>query len=242
MNWASLNVKGAGGLGKASLVRSLLKENNISFLALQETQMCNLTEARIRKFWDGSTMEYIKFDASGRSGGIVSIWNPGLFKKDMEMVDRNFIMVRGELIGAGIEISVINVYAQSTGTERRRLWNSLLSILDELQGLCLLIRDFNEVRVPEDRWNSNFDSNNALHFNNFIGSAGLLEYPMSGRSWLDIPGLEEVVKKGLGCHGNERFKDQLLGCKLKGVKDEAKNGEKHAKRPKKKNSLKRSIK
>ncbi|XP_035838005.1 uncharacterized protein LOC118485705 [Helianthus annuus] len=146
--------------------------------------------------------------------------------------------------------------------------------------------DFNEVCVPEDRCNSVFDSNNASHFNNFIGAAGLLEYPMAGRrftflsgdgkkmskinralvnnefiskwpnatfralertlsdhspiilatettdfgpisfrffnSWLEIPGVEEVVKKGLTYHGNALFKDQLLGYKLKGIKEEIK--------------------
>ncbi|XP_021990310.1 uncharacterized protein LOC110886754 [Helianthus annuus] len=228
------------GAGKASLVRSLIKENNVGFLALQETQLCNMSEEKIRKFWNGSAMEYVKKDAVGRSGGILSIWNPG------------------DLIGEGLEITVVNVYAPNIGTERRRLWDRLLYVMNNIHGLCLLIGDFNEVRVPEDTLNSNFDCCNALHFNNFISTAGLLEYPMSGRRYtflsgdgkkmskidralvssefmskwpnaslralerLDISGLDEVVRTGLEYQTVGNFKDLILSSKLKAIKDEVK--------------------
>ncbi|KAJ0811025.1 putative RNA-directed DNA polymerase [Helianthus annuus] len=252
-----------------------------------------MSEAKIKKFWNGSPMEYVKMDAEGRSGGILSIWNPGLFKKNVEVLDKNFIMVKGDLIGVGVEITVINVYAPNVGMERRNLWDRLLSVTNNIQGMYLLIGDFNEVRVPEDRMNSIFDSNNAMYFNNFISTAGLLEYPMSGRkytflsgdgkkmskidrflvssefmtkwpnatlralervisdhsplilmtnesnygptpfrffnSWLEIQGVDEVVRTGLEYQTEERFKDLILGSKLKAIKEEVKKWRKNTK-------------
>ncbi|XP_022006789.1 uncharacterized protein LOC110905205 [Helianthus annuus] len=188
MNWASLNMKGAGGPGKASLVRNLIKDNNVGFISLQETQMSNMPDSKIRGFWNNSAMEYVKVDAAGRSGGLLSIWNPSLFKKNMEIVDQNFILVKGELMGENTELVVVNIYAPSSGTERRQVWDKLLDLRDSTLGMWLIIGDFNEVRVPEDRWNSNFDGNNAQHFNNFISTAGLLEYPMSGRKFTFMSG------------------------------------------------------
>ncbi|XP_022024883.1 uncharacterized protein LOC110925224 [Helianthus annuus] len=111
------------------------------------------------------------------------------------MVDQNFILVKGELFGENTELVVVNIYAPNIGTERRRVWDKLLAIRNSIQGLWLIIGDFNEVRVPEDRWNSNFDGNNALHFNNFIGTAGLLEYPMTGRKYTFMSGDGKKLSK-----------------------------------------------
>lgn len=49
--------------------------------------------------------------------------------------------------------------------------------------LWILLGDFNEVRVPEERLNSVFDQNASFVFNNFIRSAGLVEYNMGGSAY-----------------------------------------------------------
>ncbi|XP_021984890.1 uncharacterized protein LOC110880731 [Helianthus annuus] len=90
---------------------------------------------------------------------------------------------------------VVNVYAPNIYTNRRRLWDKFLSLCNSIEGIWLIIGDFNEVRVPEDRWNSVFDNNNALHFNNFIGAAGLLEYPMLGRKYTFLSGDGKKLSK-----------------------------------------------
>ncbi|KAJ0907900.1 putative RNA-directed DNA polymerase [Helianthus annuus] len=150
-------------------------------MTIQETQCREMSENMVSRFWIRSNFEYSKVNANGRSGGLLSLWNPGVFKKNMEIHDRNFLLIKGQIVGESFDLTIINIYAPNIPTERRQLWEKLLTLREAIQGMWVLIGDFNEVRVPSDRLNSVFDSNNAMCFNNFISSGGFVEYPMTGR-------------------------------------------------------------
>ncbi|XP_022040265.1 uncharacterized protein LOC110942810 [Helianthus annuus] len=183
MNFGSLNIKGAGGAGKAAGVSGLLSKFNLSFIALQETQFRNLPESKIRKFWNNSEVDFSKVDADGRSGGLLSLWNPGMFKKELEIKNQNYLLVKGKVVGDDIELVIVNVYGLTILANRRRMWDELLAIKNEIAGYWILIGDFNEVRIPKDRFNSVFDASGAMSFNNFISSGGFQEYNMGGMKY-----------------------------------------------------------
>ncbi|MFS8000275.1 putative Endonuclease/exonuclease/phosphatase superfamily [Helianthus anomalus] len=55
-----------------------------------------------------------------------------------------------------------------------------------VQGLWVLMGDFNDVRDVSERMNSEFVASNAEAFNQFILSAGLVEYNMGGGNFTYI--------------------------------------------------------
>ncbi|XP_021995414.1 uncharacterized protein LOC110892565 [Helianthus annuus] len=133
-------------------------------------------------------MEYVKVNANGRSGGLISMWSTGAFKKDMEVTNQNFILVKGKVTGEEDDMVVVNVYAPTIQSNRRQLWDELLELKQSIHGRWILLGDFNEVRYPEDRFNSQFDAGGALCFNNFIMNAGLQEYNMGGKRFTYMSG------------------------------------------------------
>ncbi|XP_021974476.1 uncharacterized protein LOC110869541 [Helianthus annuus] len=127
-------------------------------------------------------------DANGRSSGLLSIWSPGIFRKEFDIKTQNFILVKGRITGVEEDMVVVNIYASTNSSIRRQMWNELLALKESIQGKWILLGDFNEVRFPEERFNSQFDAWNALCFNNFIMNAGLQEYNMGGRKYTFMTG------------------------------------------------------
>ncbi|KAJ0434139.1 putative RNA-directed DNA polymerase [Helianthus annuus] len=165
MNYLSINLRGAGDSEKARWVRRLVTEHRVSFVAIQETQL---------------KAEMCSVDASGRSGGLVSLWNTEVLSNSSVITGTHFINVSGFLEGVNVPVHICNVYAPNNLTRRRSLWDELLKLKNNLSGIFLFIGDFNEVRHENERLNSNFDSYGAYSFNNFIRMAGLIEYKMVG--------------------------------------------------------------
>ncbi|XP_022013938.1 uncharacterized protein LOC110913414 [Helianthus annuus] len=254
MNFGSMNIKGAGGAGKAAGVREILD------------------------------FEFTKMDADGRSGGLLSMWNPRIFKKELEVKNQNFIILKGRVTGEDVDMVIVNVYGSTLKANRRRMWEELLEAKNSIHGLWLILGDFNEVRYPEERFNSQFDIGGAMSFNsfnmggmkftflsgdgtnlskidrmlvceNFTGrwlNASLLALnrdfsdhsplilttinnsfgPSPFRlfsSWFSIPGFDEAVRRGLSKSSDSRFKDEAMAIKLKAIKEELKAWRKNRK-------------
>ncbi|KAJ0700669.1 putative RNA-directed DNA polymerase [Helianthus annuus] len=169
-----MNIKGAGGAGKAAKVRGILVKYNLSFLAIQETQFRDLPLNKIRKFWDNTGFEYSKVDADGRSGGLLSLWNPCMFKKELEIKNQNFIILKGRITGEEEDLVIVNIYGSTLKSNRRRMWDELLTAKNSIDGSWIMLGDFNEVRFPEERFNSHFDISGAMYFNSFISSGDFM--------------------------------------------------------------------
>ncbi|KAJ0527046.1 putative RNA-directed DNA polymerase [Helianthus annuus] len=172
---------------KAQWVQKLVRINNVTFLCVQETQMSNLDDSFLGRFWGNFEANSVSVNARGRSGGLFSIWNPKTFVKTGVICDDSFILVSGSMAGSGNLVNVVNVYAPRDVSERRSLWNRLLAIRSQHPGLWVIIGDFNEVRYLEDRLHSKFDNRGAFLFNEFIRDAGLNEYRMGGCDFTYMP-------------------------------------------------------
>lgn len=181
MNFLSLNIRGAGGVEKPGWVRRLKKDVNAAFIAIQETQLSGSSDQFWSKFWGGSEVGCASVEAAGRSGGLCSLWDPGIFKMDAVSKGQSFILVSGFMNGVVERLNILNVYAPVNQDRRKELWPLLSDLVNSNSGLWVALGDFNEVRSEDERLNSQFDSSNAMVFNSFIREVGFLEYCMMGR-------------------------------------------------------------
>ncbi|KAD7478955.1 hypothetical protein E3N88_02091 [Mikania micrantha] len=132
----------------------------------------------IKQFWKNKQLEYDYVNAQGRSGGILSIWDPGVFTKMGVNKGDNFLHVFGSVVGIEESLNVVNVYAPQDPSTRRELWEVLLNLMGDHIGMWILMGDFNEVRYSSERLNSDFDHRRASVINDFIFRASLHEYRM----------------------------------------------------------------
>ncbi|XP_021995704.1 uncharacterized protein LOC110892874 [Helianthus annuus] len=188
MNIATTNIRGTGrsSEAKASMIRRLIKEYNVAFYAIQETQLSSISDAQISRLWNNSSVDHAIADAAGRSSGLISLWNSAIFQVNLRIIKQHFIVVGGKISGLDGDLFIVNVYAPNDECKRKQLWSELLEVREAFEGLFVFLGDFNEVRVQEDRLNSVFNPNNALAFNNFIRLAGLSEYNMGGAKFTYI--------------------------------------------------------
>ncbi|XP_076936084.1 uncharacterized protein LOC143603041 [Bidens hawaiensis] len=180
MNLLSINIRGVGESKKADWIRGLKTCNGAHFVAIQETKAIGLMLYVVNRFWGRSIYEFDSVDAFGRSGGILSIWDPSYFHKIGSLKHRRFLVTSGVIRPLNCVVSIINIYAPNDPAERKILWYELLEIRRTVPGLCVFVGDFNEVRGPDDRRNSDFVAANANAFNEFIERAELEEYQMGG--------------------------------------------------------------
>ncbi|XP_076915204.1 uncharacterized protein LOC143574479 [Bidens hawaiensis] len=181
MNFLSVNIRGAGVNGKQAWASQLKRVDGIHFVGVQETKKASISRGLIAKFWGSDDFEWAVVDAVGRSGGLVSMWNPDLFSVTHVSTNRNFILTMGSIKGIDATGCIVNVYALNDPVLRRNLWSLLVNLMGEFDGLWIFLGDFNDVRHPDERFNSVFDPNSALAFNNFISCASLEEYSMGER-------------------------------------------------------------
>ncbi|XP_022003348.1 uncharacterized protein LOC110900791 [Helianthus annuus] len=121
--------------------------------------------------------------AEGRSGGLVSLWNPSVFQMDRVLKQRHFLVVSGIMVATGERVHIANIYAPNDPISRRGLWADLIQAIDTNSGMWLLMGDFNDVRSQDEIMNSEFVELNAWHFNSFIQITDLHEYNMGGHKF-----------------------------------------------------------
>lgn len=180
MNYLSINIRGVGGDLKSKWIRELVGRNQVSFLAMQETQSSGLNEMVVKRFWGKKAFEFEVVEPDGRSGGMISIWDPSVFKKRDCVKCKNFLMVRGSIKGYNEMVSIVNIYVPQGRKDKMKVWADLKVILNGFSGMWIYLGDFNAVRSCEERKGSKFKKQCANDFNEFIESSDLHEFPMKG--------------------------------------------------------------
>ncbi|KAJ0512948.1 putative AP endonuclease 1, Endonuclease/exonuclease/phosphatase superfamily [Helianthus annuus] len=183
MNFMSLNVRGMGAIVKVGWVSGLRKDHKINFLAIQETQVDMVSHELVAKLWGNSnfSMEYV--GASGRSGGLVCIWDPLVFRVQGVTKNRNYLLLNGQMVGSNQFLNVVNVYAPHRVGDKKVVWNKITNEISTGAAQWVLLGDFNAVGALGERLNSVFNRTCAKDFNDFISDNGLVEYGMKGRRY-----------------------------------------------------------
>ncbi|GJR67006.1 RNA-directed DNA polymerase, eukaryota [Tanacetum coccineum] len=93
------------------------------------------------------------------------------------------VALYGTWIPRKIQLLIISVYAPQSYASKCQLWDFIASLINQWNGECMVMGDFNEVRCKEDRWGSTFLAQGACSFNSFISNAGLNEVQLEGYSF-----------------------------------------------------------
>lgn len=175
-------------MGKSSWVRKLKVSNEVGFIMLQETQFQSLEGVDVSRLWGSGEFEFEYVDATGRSGGLISIWNPKVFVKTSIFKSRSMLVVSGYMKHDGQKVSYVNVYCPQKLVDKRVVWDAIKAIDMDDNGYWIVAGDFNSVRDRSDRRNSKFKEADTKEFNEFLEDAGLYEYSLRGRKFTFLAG------------------------------------------------------
>ncbi|GKD04614.1 RNA-directed DNA polymerase, eukaryota, reverse transcriptase zinc-binding domain protein, partial [Tanacetum coccineum] len=152
--------------------------------------MTRLELFRLKLMWGNYVFDYACSLSRGRSGGLISIWDPNVFAKDQIWCDDRFIIVKGKWANSDEVFFMINIYGPQEPSEKMSLWNHLLDFIANHEGQYVIFGDFNEVRDESERYGTEFVRTQAQIFNSFIDDAGLFDIPLGGRkfTWMNKAG------------------------------------------------------
>lgn len=188
MNCLSVNIRGMGNEDKGKWIRDLRVANEIGFIMLQETQFTSLEGFDLGRFWGRGVFECEWVGATGRSGGLLSLWDPKRFVMSRVIKKRNYLCIFGTSRDDGKELAIINVYAPQKLRDKRLLWADLERVICFDNVYWIVAGDFNCVRDRSERRNSKFNALVSNEFNDFLDKVHLLEYALKGRKFTFITG------------------------------------------------------
>ncbi|GJU32050.1 RNA-directed DNA polymerase, eukaryota [Tanacetum coccineum] len=169
-----------GNKTKNEWIKELTNKNKINFIAIQETKMEKVSHMDVKFMWGNSNYDYVFSESVGNSGGILCIWEESIFKKSYVTISDYFVAIYGTWIPNKTKVLIVAIYAPQQPSLRRVLWDYLSLLLSRWNGEAVLMGDFNEVRIKDERRGTWFNSYNASFFNKFISSSSLVDIKMEG--------------------------------------------------------------
>ncbi|XP_022030238.1 uncharacterized protein LOC110931139 [Helianthus annuus] len=181
MNVLSWNIHDLGISSKADWIRGIHLKHEVSFMLIQETQFVSLDSVELGRFWGNTDYMFDWVPSGGRSGGLLSIWDPNVFSMEVVVKSSNYLLISGKVKGSGVATHVLNVYAPQHFVDKRVLWSEIGGLVGEGEGMWIVAGDFNSIRCESDTHNSVYVPADANEFNGFIDDTNLHEYSLKGR-------------------------------------------------------------
>jgi exonuclease III len=177
----SWNTQGLGCLKKRPIVRDAISNASPSIMCIQETKLASVDSFCAASFLPSRLSAFATVDAIGSSGGILTGWDPALFSLISSHSTQFTLTKTLQSSLSDLTFAVTNVYAPADHS----LSPSFLSEFEALGPLFpipwLVVGDFNLLRDPSDKNNSNFDLALASAFNDSIRTLALFELPLLDR-------------------------------------------------------------
>ena len=119
MNCISINSRGLGEDHKVAWIGRLKIRHKCSFIGIQETQMANIDAINVEGCWDLSELGHTAMGSSGRSGGLLSLWDANLYEVEEVIKDKHYLITSGKWDGIQGKTIFANIYGPHQPTEKK---------------------------------------------------------------------------------------------------------------------------
>nr|GEX40755.1 RNA-directed DNA polymerase, eukaryota [Tanacetum cinerariifolium] len=147
---------------------------------LQEPMARNIDRISLQAVWGNSNFEFASKNSKGKSGGIISIWDPSKFTLQKSVDGDGFLALSGTRHSPDTFCNIIVVYDPQCLHKKKKLWHDLRKLYMDFDSLTIIMGDFNEVRADTERLGTTFCHQGAINFNDFISSSGLFDLSLCG--------------------------------------------------------------
>jgi exonuclease III len=220
----SWNVRGLHDPIKCGDVLSELLSSVPDIVLLQETKLSDIPLPKRHSFPPHRLDACIFKPANGASGGIFTAWNNSTFSVPTSSSTEHTLTVSLVSTTSNCALNITNVYAPPSHPDKA-------AFLDELHSLNLpsdvpwmLIGDFNMIRFPHEKNNSNFHSGEAEDFNDFINDSCLIDLPLLDRAFTwsnkrSAPTLERIDRTFINLSWDALFPGSSLSSRTRCTSD-----------------------
>jgi hypothetical protein len=165
---------------KRNSIRNRLIKNNVGICFLLETKKNNCCDSFIRNLWNIATIKWTSLESVGKSRGIIAMWDNSVFEVNSIEFGGQWISLCGTHIPSSFNCMIVGVYAASSVKERADLWEEIITLKFAFELPLVVIGDFNETLLPNERSSGNLNLSGSTSFRRFISDCELVEYNMQG--------------------------------------------------------------
>jgi hypothetical protein len=158
-------------------MKEIIRKYHPTFLAILET---HVPYAKLSSFWTNNGYTPIQvIEANGHSGGI---WLLKHYVSTITttVIDTNQYSITFTITHGDASSTCTCVYASPNPTLHTNFWNYLIDLSLTIDGLWMLIGDFNETLIPSDQRGGIFQHARAALFANFMDQCNLLDLTTTG--------------------------------------------------------------
>ncbi|KAB1669795.1 hypothetical protein ES319_1Z009700v1 [Gossypium barbadense] len=150
---------------------------------MRETKLKLVTMDVVRKLWGDDNCEFRFVAATGRSGGLLTMWNKDEFLLLKEWSDGRLLVIKGRWVKEDLEVVLINVYASNLVYEQNILWGVLTELIIQFASPWIRGGDFNVVQCRSERSRCVGSAKGSREFDNFIQTCKLIDLPLVGKKF-----------------------------------------------------------
>lgn len=179
------NLRGVGVVViKSTVLCNLVCGKIPTLMSIVETKHSSLCLHKVRSQWNNDNFRCEDVTTSNGSGGLIFVWDKGAFKCLKRSKGERWIWLDGTVIEKKFHVGVILVYAPNDRSDRNSLWGELKAIKESATSPLLVIGDFNEVILPEERKGHSIAITSMEDFRNWADDMELIDLPLVGRKYM----------------------------------------------------------
>lgn len=152
-------------------------------VALQETKLINVDVLKHKLFLPSHLSTFVACPSGGASFGILTVWDSTILSTLSTDVREFSLKLGMALIADGTPLTMTNVYAPTTRSDKTRFLAELSYLAMTILGPWLIIGNYNLTRTPMDKNKETFNFQEARTFNGLINSLDLIEIPLVDRAF-----------------------------------------------------------
>lgn len=174
------NIRGFGARGRRDQIQDLVRDANVDLVCLIETFKASFSNNELSSIAGADCFVWRWLPASGHSGGILIGAKLDLF--DFVAFDHGIFWASMVVFHKSRNIlwEIMVVYGPADHSLSPLFLDELTAKIDSCNLPLLIGGDFNLLRFPGDKNNSNFSWSLADAFNDFIAENALREIPRTG--------------------------------------------------------------
>jgi exonuclease III len=174
------NARGLNARTKRDMVRSLVAQEQIPILTLQQSKLDACDDNLILNLC-GAGYDFFDLPSSHTSGGILLAWRRDVWTATNVMRGRFSLSAKISLIEAAEKWWLTCVYGPQLEEEKIFFLDELRQVKNGCEGTWMVCGDFNIIYRAHDKNNSRLNRRMMNHFQRFIDEVELLELNLHGR-------------------------------------------------------------
>jgi exonuclease III len=145
------NVRGINFQNRWDDIRQRISECNCNIICLQETKREYFDHTYLRNFCPKKFSHFNYTPSIGNSGGIITLWNGGLFNGKLISQDSHHVTTEFICKASGRKWYLTNIYGPAHNEDRQEFLSWLSDLDSSNMDLWMILGDFNLKRAPDDR-------------------------------------------------------------------------------------------